>query len=640
VGTENLDKHGYDIDDLFGANLTDAEIQSGGGKIAKFDVDAVKLAGSRIDAARVVPEIEKWRAEDRQYVHPDGSVKGRGGRKSLLTDRAILIASLLLMMEGSPLWVTELRNLFWFRLTDDARAELGIESLEDSGEDHRDAETWYFRVYRRLHGIIDTWDGWPAPRISMDLQERQKVMSLRDKNLTRLKIERGRWFTDAMIEMTLKAQPRHVRRAWKGAVSVDQSSVRAPSQQRPWRKKNGVEVPRYNPKTGEEIVRPVLEIDARLYPVDKSAQVKNFNVATDPQALGKDGGKGQGKAAAGANSSNLAWELSYMANVFIQVRKKPTDNHPQLIVSGSLGIPNKDVGEYTVAGVDSILNRGYDITRLAADRGYSGGIKVEDFHIPMKQRRIPLLIDYKSTQKGVHGQTHGALQVEGAHYCPATPKDLLNATVNIDAQTIDLETYHLQIEERRAYRVKPKEKPDDEGHYPMVCPAFGPGATIECPLRAIHAKSSKKAKPSVIKANLPAKPDKICTQSSVTFTAFDGIEYEQELDYATGEWHETYKHDRNSIESTNYQLKYGFENLKDSSRRPLRGLAAQQYIVTMMFVTSNLRKIARFLRAAQAPAKKTPIKRKRDRKGLSNYARWRYKIRSVEASELDPPLRT
>jgi hypothetical protein len=152
--------------------------------------------------------------------------------------------------------------------------------------------------------------------------------------------------------------------------------------------------------------------------------------------------------------------------------------------------------------------------------------------------------------------------------------------------------------------------------------------------RRRHQIRRPQLEPSAIPYCLPTQ------KQGRIFTAFDGIEYEQELEYATQDWHDTYKHDRNSIESTNYELEYGSENLKDSSRRPLRGLAAQQYIVTMIFVASNLRKIARFLKAAQAPAKKPPIERKRNRKGLSNYARWRYKVHSVEASELDPPLRT
>jgi len=190
--------------------------------------------------------------------------------------------------------------------------------------------------------------------------------------------------------------------------------------------------------------------------------------------------------------------------------------------------------------------------------------------------------------------------------------------------------------------VKPKEKPDEDGHYPMVCPAYGPGATIECPILRgkPHPKASKKAKPSTLEDNLPLVPDKICTQSSVTFTALDGIDYEQPGHYGDDAWQERYTHDRNSIESTNNYLKSGPEAMKDTSRRMLRGLAAQSYILTMMYVSANLRKIARFLRDAQRRPKPEPIQRKRDREGLSTYVRWRYKVTSVLAHELDPPLRT
>ena len=642
--SENLDKHGYDVNDPFGFNLTDDEIKAGAGKLSKFSGREIRLAGARIDAARVVPEIEKWRAEDRQFVRPDGTVKGRGGRKPLLSDRSILIASLLLMMEGSPLWVTEMRNLFWYRLEDDARVELGITSLIDTGDDEKDSAAWYFRVHRRLHSIIDTIDGWPAPRILLGREERAQVLSLRDKNMTRLKLERNRWFTSAMLEMTIQSQPRHIRRAWSGAISGDQSSIKAPSQMRPWKKKDGVEIPRYNSKTREEVRRPVLEIDAGLYPVDKGAEIKDFNVATEVPSL-KGMTAEEKKAArdkAKANSNHHAWELSYMANILIQVREKPEDNHPQLIIGASLGVPNKDVGEHTVAIIDSILDRGHKITGFTGDRGYSGNVAVEDLHIPLKQRRIPFIKDYNKNQKGIQGQTHGALQVEGAHYCPATPKDLLNATKHMDQQIIDQPTYKARIEERRPYRVKPKEKPDEDGHYPMVCPAYGPGATIECPILRgkPHPKASKKAKPATLRENIPVKPDKICTQSSVTFTAFDGVEHEQPGHYADGGWHERYKHDRNSIESMNDYLKSGPEAMKDSSRRQLRGLAAQSYILTMMYVSANLRKIARYLRDAQRKPKPPPTQRKRDREGLSTYARWRYKVNSVLAHELDPPLRT
>ncbi len=67
----------------------------------------------------------------------------------------------------------------------------------------------------------------------------------------------------------------------------------------------------------------------------------------------------------------------------------------------------------------------------------------------------------------------------------------------------------------------------------MTCPAYEPGATIECPLRAIHPQSSKKAKPVVLERNLPMKPDRICTNTSVDFGPEDGLRHANAIPYGT-----------------------------------------------------------------------------------------------------------
>jgi hypothetical protein len=129
-----------------------------------------------------------------------------------------------------------------------------------------------------------------------------------------------------------------------------------------------------------------------------------------------------------------------------------------------------------------------------------------------------------------------------------------------------------------------------------MCPAYGRGATLECPLRAIHPQASKKDKPQVLERNIPKHHDRICTQSSVDFGPDDGVEHEQLLRYGSREWVETYRHDRNSNESFHDFVKSGPEQLDDASRRRTRGRTAQQFFATMLLVSANLRKIARFRR--------------------------------------------
>ena len=555
-----------------GSLLTDDEIMAGGGTSAPIGRDEVVKNILRIDRSNVLERIKLWRAEDR-------AGKRGGGRPPKLGDRAILVMSLLLMMEGTPILITELRNAFWLRLDDDARAALGIGHLRNTGNSARDAKAKYDRVWRSLHSLIDTFDAWPAPRRLMDLEERQRVVAERDSEMQRVKSERARWFTNALIEMTLRAQHPDLQKAWQGGLSADQSALKAPSQAKPWRRDGELpgrpEVPNRIKKTGELVRRPVMEVDATPYPIDKGAKNKEFT----------------------GNSS--AFEHSYAANIFIMVTEPDQPlAHPQLIAAASLHRFGGSISEHTIAGVDSILDRGWPAKRLTVDRGYSGGMSVDKFHLPMAERGIGLVIDYNRGEKGVRKNTvGGALELEGALYCPALPDKLRTLTLDVEDDVVTPDTYYDLIEERRHYRLKPKEKPDERGAQPMSCPALGPSATVECPLRKLHPKATtKKTRPLIDEDLLPIHPDLICKQTSVKIERHDGIDTRQLLHYGSKEWHTMYKHDRNSMEGVNAYLKEGRERMREAGARRVRGLAAQNYVFTMMLVSANLRRLAKFMR--------------------------------------------
>jgi hypothetical protein len=621
----------FDDDDLggglFGELFDDDEVRAGGRRVSKFTVHEVRLACRRVDQAGILPNLREWAAEDRRGKHP-------GGRPSLLTDRAVLACCLLLVSEGTALWLTEMATFFWLRLTDEAREELGIDRISNSGVDERDFQDWYHRVSRRLHRILRLMDAWPmeidgksARNKLVNRETREKIISLRDKNESRRKRDRGLVFTNAMIEMTVQAQPRALRRRWKGSLSVDQTAARAASQKgRRKRDKAGLEIPLWNTRTKEEVHKWVIEIDADYYPI-KADKPRNRDTA--------------------ATTSDPDYEWAYSVNLVVQTNENPLEKarHPHLIMAASLSTPNKDIGGEVVRAMESIQQRGHHISRLTSDRGYGPQLKVEDFHIPLKALGIPLVMDYNSNQKGIKGGKSGALQVEGAHYCPATPENLLEASVDADQKLIDHHTYLKRKEELRSYKLRPKEKPDSEGNVRMMCPAYGPNATLECPLKARHPNSSKKSKPNIRDADVPKYPDEICTTASVTFGPEEGVKFEQQPHYGSKEWEDIYKHDRNSIESHNEYIKHGPERLHDPTTRRLRGMAAQQFIVTMLVVSSNLRKVARFLRdeARQTPKKIYP--RRRDTEKMSTYVRWRNKIELTDIhpdlwTESGPPLRT
>jgi hypothetical protein len=70
-----------------------------------------------------------------------------------------------------------------------------------------------------------------------------------------------------------------------------------------------------------------------------------------------------------------AWENAFIADIVVDTREDPdedsTGEPPLLIRAIHLTTPNKHIGENTLALMDSIQSRGYDISRLTFDRGYN-----------------------------------------------------------------------------------------------------------------------------------------------------------------------------------------------------------------------------------------------------------------------------
>lgn len=321
--------------------------------------------------------------------------------------------------------------------------------------------------------------------------------------------------------------------------------------------------------------------------------------------------------------NNPEFDWAYTVDIVIQTADTPgvKAKHPLLAMSVGVSKPNEDIGGTTVRAVKSIQDRGHRVSRLTADMGYAPNLKPENYVVPLKAMGVPIVTDYKKPQKGIQGGVGGSVQVEGGHYCPSTPIGLLEASLDYEDSIIDKSTWTEKMIERQRYSLRAKERPDADGHRPMMCPAVGPGATVECALRDIHNKSSKLAKPYISERKTPKVPDRICKQSSVDFGPHDGVEHEQLIPYGTPAWQKTYKHDRNTIESFNDFLKSGPESLDKPSFRRVRGRAAQQFMVTFHLVSANIRKIARFLRDARRVMPKVRHPRKRDTLGRSDYVR-------------------
>jgi hypothetical protein len=595
----------YDFDEEFEEDFenlyTDEEITAGSGRTTPFTLEDVKLAARRIEAANVVADIERWRKEDE-----DPRIVGGRPRTSPVGDWHILIGCLLLAKEHSPLWITELRNLFWFRLTPDAAEFLGLKDVIVSPTRELTKYRWMNHTSRAWHRLLDVVDGYDAPRQIMNKAEREAVQGLRDKNESRRKKDRLDVFSNKMLEMTFMMLPRHVRRQWKGSISVDQTEVKAPSPRGVARKASGEEV-------RDSLV---MEIDAGWH-------------TRDPDSRGSD-------AAANATSSTWAYEGNFAA--IVSEDPNVTAKHPLIVLGFTLSRPNEDVGGETVRILDSLIARNHPRGRITADKGYFANLLPENLMYLVKARGYEPLFDYYKNRLGNRGGQRGAKQVEGLYLCPATPAKLIQANqlivlkeernakiaaargswegLSIPRRDLDRRTAYM--EERKKYALRQKMAPNSDGDVKMMCPAEGISATAECPLKALHPKASKKADRVVI-TNPPTGdlPD-ICAQHVVTMSLGEESRWLQKDAYKTQTWQDKYSTDRNVIEGFNGFIKdTGHENLESSGRRRMRGLSAQQFAVTFLIVSANMRKNFAFLRDIDKDESTKPPRKRRRRNHLS-----------------------
>ncbi|WP_104126720.1 hypothetical protein [Cryobacterium sp. Y57] len=97
--------------------------------------------------------------------------------------------------------------------------------------------------------------------------------------------------------------------------------------------------------------------------------------------------------------------------------------------------------------------------------------------------------------------------------------------------------------------------------------------------------------------DLPASPDGIRAQQSVTLDKNDGMRQRQPITYGSEQRQAFHNHARNSMECLNAGITESlFESLSGTSRQTVRGFAAAQIFLTISLSNYNLSAIAAFLR--------------------------------------------
>jgi hypothetical protein len=522
----------------------------------------VVAARSIVIAAKIGDRVAQWRAEDAKVRHA-------GGRPSSIDDNAIVTLLVLLALEGSPLFVTNIANAIEHRLSDEAKSLLGIRHYAADGDD------WYDRSWRAVHRLLSVIDPYPVPhnkRISVE--EFKTIEAKRDPNEVQRRKDRLNEFSNGLVLATWQMIPRDIRRRWKGNVCVDATPVKAFARG-------------YSPRTPF-----TSEPDAGWY-------------------VREGDHRDTGDKKRRVHSKYLfGWE----ATIVIASTNDPRSpaDFPLLATGMAFDKPGFSVAENAMMVFHSMRENGMPVGLAVGDRAYWPLAQAEKLQLPMRALGYSNVNDYQDIQLGVQAGHGGGIMVEGAWYCPSMPTPLVEATIDYRVKkTIDEVMWKKRIAARTPYMLHSKEAPDSDGYQPLRCPAVGASATVACPLRPESMKGDKVVLRSRV-ATPPEHVDRICRQTSVSFAPSAGAKYRQDIQYGTDEWHEMFATARNTIEGFNGFIKDGaHEALADPTRRRLRGRAAQHLLTALLVMAANVRKIRAFMDGLRATPKEKQRKAQR-----------------------------
>jgi hypothetical protein len=360
-------------------------------------------------------------------------------------------------------------------------------------------------------------------------------------------------------------------------------------------------------------------LDATVVPLfSRGPSRRGGTSASDP-----DGGwyvrEGDHRDVVGPKGKQLR-KLFWAQEATIVTMGRPPRAHPlypNLVLAACLARPGEDPGGTAVRLLTSVRGRGYRAGFLGADRGYSQA-QPERFHLPVRALGYSLVMDYKETELGRQANSGGAVMVDGAFFCPSMPEDLVSASVDLRAGTIDAATHAARIAARGSWRLVRKQGPDKDGYERHGCPGRGEHPHLCCPLQPAAADKARGQIPVLAP---PLDPPKVCTQSAVTIAPDIGARHRQDLAFGSPQWARTYATYRNTIEGTNGYLKdTAHESLASPGRRRVRGIAAQSLFVGLLLMAANVRKIVAYRDLIEAGEGPKVVERARRRRiSLTEY---------------------
>jgi len=577
--------YGVEVIPLFGVNGETA-FQDNDGMISPVNIErAVTL----IDRAEIVGQIEAWQNEDRLT---NANMRAYGGRKSSIAIRTILILFMVLAQDHKGVLITNMAKLVANRMTPENRVMVGLAANDAC------LEGLYTRLWRVANAWVSVFDPYPSNRQGRMAYEEHLELKAKQSVDPRTEVIHRRldWFANSLLEASANTLPAKYR-TWQGNVALDATLIRTHGQ----------------------------------LGTSAANQITGFD--RDGAYYSRQGDHSVGTESGGSDMHAYGYEATFA----VQIPNAPgkVGEFPALAIRMAFHKPGTGISDEARRVMQSIFDGGYPIGLFIADRAYAPHADAKKLQIPLKAMGYGIVADLKDQDLGTKDGFGGAQIVEGRWYCPSMPKVLVDATITYRATrkdpTLDAEMrataralYYTRIEARLKYELRRKESSIEPGEStPMMCPAMGAGATVDCPLRA---RLSKKPLISIAKKDLSPEELRgaICTnKSSVHFPFEAGAKWIQSIPFASESHARTYAM-RVSVEGFNgFTKDANHESIGEPLRRQLRGYGAQYLLTSMLVTASNLRKVRGFLNRKQDEERReglglTPLAPRR--KGAGQYA--------------------
>ncbi|MFD8501291.1 hypothetical protein ACFV2L_00860 [Streptomyces sp. NPDC059687] len=527
------------------------------------------------------------------------------GRRRTLHLRSLLIGlHLCTQATGGKIVLEHVTDILYFRITPSMRTLLGVREYEDHDQGF---EAAYAVVRRLFHAMKEAMNPSPLPPNGhLSREEAQALVSAADVDDLAERERRLALFTEFLLDASVRPLHSLLSELAEVSLGVDATPIRAFSR---GRRTNGPEF-----ATDPDAGWYVREGDHR----DPDATPSD---AMQPSPPAK-----KGKAKASKSKTKYSSRKKYLFGYDAHLIVTRDAEHDAVLLDD--GTPNPEVLPALVLGAAldkpghrpaynglKILNRmderGYKPGYLAGDRAYNNS-EPDEWQLPVRALGYKPVYDYRSDQLGKQAQTHGAILVEGRWYCPSMPEPLINATIDLDQERIDRETWIKRIAARRSYRIMPKENPDSDGYQRMMCPAEAGKA--QCPIKP-HTMGRGIHLPLVDPEPNPTGPLRVCRQRTITISPEAGAKHWQALEYGGAEWQKVYFRLRNSVEGYNGYAKNPLaEGIESAGSRRIRGIAAQTILLAFQLAHANRRKIKKWLDTlalnSERPRRRTHHRRK------------------------------